>query len=532
VSTPNIAVAGAGPWGKNLVRIFHELGRLRWVVDSDEPRLEAIRKQYPGVSTASRIDDVLSDPQVEGVAIATPAITHGPIARRVLESGRDAFCEKPLALSVDEALRNMAVAEANDRILMVGHVLRYHPAVVEAIRLAQSGKVGTLKYIASHRLGWGRIRNVENVLWSFAPHDVSTILAITGALPTRVTCGGSAFVQPRIHDIVNTRLTFASGVEAHVFASWVHPIREQRLIVIGDAGMLVFDELAEHKLVFHEKHVTFEDGRPVTTPSDPIPMPFTPFEPLKAEAMAFIESIATRRPPVTDAREGLDVLRVIEAAQKSMDNDGHAVELGEEPPAERDFFVHPTATLDEGAQVGRGARIWHYSHISTGAAVGERTSIGQNGFVAPGVRIGAGCRIQNNISLYEGVELEDDVFVGPSAVLTNVTNPRAHVSRKHAFARTVLRRGATIGANATIVCGVEVGRFAFVGAGAVVTRDVPAFAQVVGSPARQTAWRCQCGERLELGVDAVGATTRCGTCGAGYRLEGPATLRWENEPRG
>jgi predicted dehydrogenase len=249
------------------------------------------------------------------------------LTRQVLQAGRDVFCEKPLALSVEETLENMVLADAGGRILMVGHVLRYHPAVVELIRLVQTGKVGRLKYVASHRLGWGRIRNVENVLWSFTPHDVSTLLAVAGEMPNRVSAGGSAFVQPKIHDIVTTRLTFPSGLEAHVFASWVHPIREQRLVIIGETGMLVFDELAEHKLSFHEKHVTFEEGRPVTTPSEAIPMPFVPFEPLKAEAMAFVRAIETREQPVTDAREGLNVLRVIEAAQSSMDNDGRTAGL-------------------------------------------------------------------------------------------------------------------------------------------------------------------------------------------------------------
>ena len=532
---PRIAVAGAGPWGKNLVRNFFELGALAWVIDSDPARLAQVAKDFPGVKVGARLEEALADETVRGVAIATPAITHGPLTRQVLQAGRDVFCEKPLALSVEETLDNMAIADAGGRILMVGHVLRYHPAVVEIIRLVQAGKVGKLKYVASHRLGWGRIRNVENVLWSFTPHDVSTLLAVAGELPNRVTAGGSAFVQPKIHDIVTTRLTFPSGLEAHVFASWVHPIREQRLVIIGETGMLVFDELAEHKLSFHEKHVTFEEGRPVTTPSEAIPMPFVPFEPLKAEAMAFLRAIETREQPVTDAREGLAVLRVIEAAQSSMDQDGHPIELTPEPLAPpRGWFAHESATVDAGAKVGRGARIWHYSHISAGAEVGEESSFGQNCFVAKGVKVGRGCKVQNNVSLYEGVELEEEVFVGPSAVLTNVVNPRAHVSRKHAYARTLLRRGCSIGANATVVCGVEVGAYAFVGAGAVVTRDVPAFAQVTGSPARLSGWRCRCGERLGGAGVTVGTALNCSSCGDLYKLVGERELSWQEgaTPRG
>jgi len=264
-------------------------------------------------------------------------------------------------------------------------------------------------------------------------------------------------------------------------------------------------------------------------------MPFVPFEPLKAEAMAFLRAIETREQPVTDAREGLAVLRVIEAAQTSMDEEGRPVELTAEPVAtQRGWFAHPSATVDAGAEVGHGARIWHYSHVSTGARVGAETSLGQNCFVAKGVKVGRGCKVQNNVSLYEGVEVEDEVFIGPSAVLTNVVNPRAHVSRKHAYAKTLLRHGCTIGANATVVCGVEVGAFAFVGAGAVVTRNVPAYAQVTGNPARLSGWRCRCGERLAGGGVPVGASLTCEVCGDSYKLVGERELSWQEggTPRG
>ena len=196
---------------------------------------------------------------------------------------------------------------------------------------------------------------------------------------------------------------------------------------------------------------------------------------------------------------------------------------------ESPWFAHDTATIDDGAVIGAGTKVWHYCHISTGAVIGERCSIGQNGFVAPGVVIWTNVKIQNNVSLYDGVVVEDDVFLGPSCVLTNVTNPRSHVSRRDEYRQTHLRRGCSIGANATIVCGHEVGRFAFVGAGAVVTRNVPAFAQVVGTPARVVGWRCQCGEKLALGAGELGGQPRCDACGATYRLDDEATLVWTNE---
>lgn len=177
-----------------------------------------------------------------------------------------------------------------------------------------------------------------------------------------------------------------------------------------------------------------------------------------------------------------------------------------------DYTVHPSSFIDEGAQIGAGTRIWHFCHIMPGAVIGEHCSLGQNVVVMNGTRIGNSVKIQNNVSIYEGVELEDDVFCGPSCVFTNVINPRSHVSRKHEYRTTLVGRGATIGANATVVCGTTLGEYAFVGAGAVVTADVPAFALVVGVPARRVGWMCRCGERLSVSAGAA----RCAGCGSQY----------------
>ncbi len=180
-----------------------------------------------------------------------------------------------------------------------------------------------------------------------------------------------------------------------------------------------------------------------------------------------------------------------------------------------DYFVHESSYVDDGAVIGAGTKIWHFSHVLPGAVIGERCNLGQNVVVMGGTRIGDNVKIQNNVSIYEGVELEDDVFCGPSIVFTNVVNPRSHVPRKHEFRRTLVKRGATIGANATVVCGVTLGEYAFVGAGAVVTKDVPAYALVAGVPARRVGWMCHCGERL--GDSGVG---RCAACGSEYERSG------------
>ena len=188
-------------------------------------------------------------------------------------------------------------------------------------------------------------------------------------------------------------------------------------------------------------------------------------------------------------------------------------------------FIHESAYVDEGATVGDGTRIWHFCHVMPGAVIGNRCSLGQNVVVMNGTRLGNNVKVQNNVSIYEGVEIEDDVFCGPSMVFTNVINPRSHVSRRNEYQRTVVRRGASIGANATIVCGVTLGEYAFVGAGSVVTRDVPAFALIVGVPGRRVGWMCQCGEQLRVWSGSAPVRAECPACGSRYTRDGERVER-------
>lgn len=205
-------------------------------------------------------------------------------------------------------------------------------------------------------------------------------------------------------------------------------------------------------------------------------------------------------------------------------------ELRERPGG---YFVHESSYVDEGAEIGRGTRVWHFCHVNRGAVIGERCSLGQNVVIMPGTRLGSNVKVQNNVSIYEGVECEDDVFLGPSMVFTNVTNPRSHVSRKHEYRRTPVGRGASIGANATIVCGNTLGEYCFVGAGAVVTKDVPAYALVTGVPARVVGWMCQCGAQLDLPAALPRESkVTCAMCGAQYSVseKGPRPANRTGEP--
>jgi UDP-2-acetamido-3-amino-2,3-dideoxy-glucuronate N-acetyltransferase len=241
-------------------------------------------------------------------------------------------------------------------------------------------------------------------------------------------------------------------------------------------------------------------------------VPLASEEPLKMECLHFLECIEQRTTPNTDGENGLRVLKILHMASESIHRHGEPVFAKREPRAH--YFVHPTAVVDQPTEIGEGSKIWHFSHVMPKCKLGQNCNLGQNVHIAEGVRIGDNVKIQNNVSVYHGVELEDDVFCGPSMVFTNVINPRSHVNRKSEYQKTLVRRGATLGANSTIVCGVTVGRYAFVGAGAVVTKDVLDHAMVVGVPARQIGWACYCGTSLRETADLWS----CAECGNNYYL--------------
>lgn len=492
---------GCGYWGRNLVRTFAQIGALAAVVDPDAATATALAEQH---NTESRsLEDVLADPGIDAVVIAAPAKEHATLALAALRAGKHTFVEKPLALDVAEAEKVVAEARERGLTLMVGHLLQYHPAFLALRQMVNDGALGELRYLYSNRLNLGRIRREENILWSFAPHDISMLLALVGESPDEVTAVGSTFLSDNVPDVTTTHMSFPSGPRAHVFVSWLHPFKEQRLVVVGADAMAVFDDTApwESKLVVYEHGVTWDGLTPVPVRGEPVSIPLEQAEPLRLECEHFLHSISTGEAPRTDGDEGVRVLKVLDAAQQSLGSGGGPVPPDAHGEDGAGVFVHPSAYIDDDVVIGPGTKVWHFGHVLSGSRIGADCALGQNVVVGPDVSIGDRCRIQNNVSVYSGVTLEDGVFCGPSCVFTNVHNPRAEVSRKDEFRPTLVRRGATIGANATIVCGHEIGEYAFIGAGAVVTSDVPAHALMVGAPARRVGWMSHDGERL--GEDLV-----------------------------
>ncbi len=511
-----VAVIGSGYWGKNLVRNFAGIGALSAVCDSNADMLQALGKQYPQCRMLTSYAEVLRDKSIQAVAISTPAETHGAMVREALLAGKDVFVEKPLCLAVEQGEKLVALARENGRILMVGHLLWYHPAVLKLKELIDRGELGRIQYIYSNRLNLGKIRREENILWSFAPHDISVTLGLLGETPHSVIAQGGNYLHERIADTTVTLLAFPSGVKAHIFVSWLHPFKEQKLIVVGDQKMAVFDDLEKKdKLLLYPHSIQWKGQTPIANRAEAQSVDVGTEEPLRQECEHFLESVRSRRRPRTDGEEGLRVLSVLQRCQEALEEKHSSEGRATVRKSAHKWFAHESAFVDEGVEIGEGTSIWHTSHILKGSRIGKNCKIGQNVVVGPNVTVGNGVKIQNNVSVYEGVTLEDHVFCGPSMVFTNVFNPRSEIPRMKELKQTLVKRGATLGANSTILCGIAIGRYAFIGAGTVVTKDVPDHALVVGNPGRVTGWMCLCGVKLQV----KGENAACHACGQQYRAE-------------
>jgi len=450
----HIAVIGAGYWGKNLVRNFHQLGVLKTVCDGAQPVRDDMAKAYPDVSVTAAPAAVLADPAITGVVIAAPAALHHELAAQALNAGKHVFVEKPLSLTRTDGEALVRLAAQKQKTLFVGHILHYHAAVIRLKEMIRAGEIGRLQYIYSRRLSLGKIRREENILWSFAPHDISLILGLTGEEPSYVDSVGSNFLHARIADVTMTNLKFPSGIGAHIFVSWLNPYKEQKLVIVGSSGMLVFDdtEPVEKKLVHYPHTINWRNGLPVPNKAESRPIDIAPIwkEPLKAECEAFLTAIQNGIPPLTSGEEGLRVLKILELSQKSLEKKegitgingdilgNRAINgetLGNRAAIDKvspfiDVFIHPTAIIDDNVTIGKGTKIWHFSHILSGSKIGENCNIGQNVVIGPDAVIGARCKIQNNVSVYKGVTLEDGVFCGPSMVFTNISSTPAPKSAR------------------------------------------------------------------------------------------------------
>ena len=326
---PKIALVGCGYWGKNLCRNFHELGVLAQVVDASENGQSNARSIAPKVAVTSNFEEVLNNPEIKGIALATPAETHCDLAVQAMEKGKDVFVEKPMALSIVEAKKMQAVAFQTNKVLMVGHLLEYHPAVLKLRELIDSEELGKINYIYSNRLNFGKVRTEENALWSFAPHDVAVILRLMGQAPVEVSACGGSYLTNGIADTTLSNLRFENESRAHIFVSWLHPFKEQRLVIVGDKKMAIFNDVAPfgEKLQLYPQNVEFDGPIPILKKEDTEFVEHANTEPLREECNHFLDCIQSRNQPLTNAQSGIDVLKVLHACQQSIDQNGVPVSL-------------------------------------------------------------------------------------------------------------------------------------------------------------------------------------------------------------
>lgn len=315
-----IGLIGAGAWGKNHLRNLYNMGVLKCVLETSDANISRLKEEYPDLEFVKDLDNLLSRSEIKGVVIAAPAELHFELSKKCLLAGRDVLVEKPLALRIEEGEELVKIAKENKRILMVGHILQYHSAVIKLKEMIDAGELGQIRYIYSNRLNIGKLRTEENVLWSFAPHDISLILMfLNGEEPSTVEAHGGSYLNSNIFDTTMTTVGFKNGVKGHVFVSWLHPFKEQKLVVVGSEKMVVFDDISKEKLFIYPHKIKWEKGNiPVAQKADYITMDLELKQPLEEELKHYLHCINTRETPKTDGVEGLAVLRVLERAQNKL----------------------------------------------------------------------------------------------------------------------------------------------------------------------------------------------------------------------
>jgi len=313
----SVAVIGCGYWGRNLVRNFHELGALTAISDPD-PDVQARMQETYNVA-ARQVDDILADDKINAMVIAVPAEHHHALAMQSLAAGKHVFIEKPIALTLEDAQEICDTANKLNKTLMVGHLLQYHPAFLKLKDMVTSGEIGKIRYLYARRLNIGKLRVHENVLWSFAPHDISMILALAGHEPDKIAGFAGNFLQNSVSDFASVQMEFPEGIKAHIEVSWLNPFKEQRLVIVGDKSMVEFNDQADwpEKLKLYSHKAEIINGLPVLEPAEAKAIDIEPAEPLRNECEHFLKFIRTGEKPYTDGHEAMAVLRVLRAGDAS-----------------------------------------------------------------------------------------------------------------------------------------------------------------------------------------------------------------------
>lgn len=314
-----ICVVGGGYWGKNHIKTLYEMGNLGGIVETDKNRLDEHLSKFP-VQGFANLEHAIKE-KFDGYIVATPAISHYPIGKKLLEKGLNVLMEKPMTLSSDHSKELVCIANRTNAKLMVGHVLLFHPAIIKIKEVIDSGKLGKLYYIYSNRLNFGKVRTEENVFSSLAPHDISILNYLTGAVPLIIEAKGSKFLQDKVHDVTMTQFIYPNNVNAHIFVSWLHPFKEQRLVVVGEKGMLSFEDSSKDKnILYYNKHVDWDEHQPVLVEEPDEIIYYDKKMPLTEELKYFIGNLDGTI-DIANGGSGLEVVKVLETVQRLIDDE-------------------------------------------------------------------------------------------------------------------------------------------------------------------------------------------------------------------
>lgn len=488
-----VGVVGCGYWGPNLARAFNSLSDARLIAlcDNSDQRLASMQGIYSQATSFKSYHDMLEQAPLEAVVISTPLHTHHALAKSALLSGLHVLVEKPMASTVLECEELIEIAMEKGLTLMVGHTYLYSGAVAKIIEIVNSGDLGEISYINCQRLNLGLLQQDINVAWDLAPHDLSIILQVMGESPISVNCKGNAHVSNGVEDVINMSLDFSWNRFATIQNSWIEPRKVRQMTFVGTKKMIVYNDLEPlEKIKIYDVRV----DRP------PHYNDFTEFqysyhygdchiprldqcEPLLAMAQHFVDSIRNRHAPASCGTKGLEVVRILEATDRSLQADGAPVGLTP---------TVSTPKTPSDVKLGKGVRLHGISNLY-GCSIGDETRIGPFVEIQRGARIGAKCKISSHSFICEGVTLEDEVFIGHGVMFTNDLRPKATnalglpvEAGEWECRPTIVKSGASIGSGSTLLGGIIIGENAVVGAGSVVTKDVPPNSTVAGNPARPT----------------------------------------------